>query len=469
MAKRRNPLMSALASVKNSPPKTTVEASERTSLTDMLGALGLALIFSNNPVSDASETLQSVAAAYGRHDLRIVCLPTFVLIEDPTATKAQTSLFPANDMNMLRLEQAGAVQSLVHRAANLRLDPDEVVRELQEITDSPPRFGFWRALLGHTLLTVGFGLVMNPTLSSLPIYVVLGVIVGIIVILGSRVRTLALVLPVFAAFVATGIVGIAINMGLIKVDAVLLIAPGVVILLPGLALVLAAVELANGQLISGASRFIYGFAQLGMLAFGVYIGIVLFKIQLTFDTTSDERLGNWAPWLGIVIVGFGYFLYSVAPKRSILWVIFALSVAHAGQLLGIALIGSALSGMIGAIIAIPIIYLVSHLASSPPAAVMLPCAYWVLVPGSMGFIGLTEAASHTDGAGNALVQTLGAIIAIAIGMVIGAGISRDTGTFARAWHRSHREHRGHRHDTEHQASVDKDPAKPAIDADGQPS
>lgn len=414
--------------------------SSGTTLSGMLGTLGLALVFSNNPVSDAKETLVKLATAYGRPDLRIVCVSSFILIEDPGENpgedSSQTSVFPANDMGMLRLDQAGELQDLVNRTIRDTPPPDEVVNELKGITEKPARFGFWMTLLGHMLLTVGFGLVMNPTYNSLPVYVVLGLVVGVIVILGSRVRTLALMLPVVAAFVATAVVGIAINAGLIKVDAMLLLAPAVVILLPGFSLVLATIELTANQLISGSSRLLYGLAQLAMLAFGVFLGITVFHIQLDTATGGAERMGRWAPWVGIILVGLGYYLYSVAPKRSLLWVIYALAVAYAGQLLGGLLVGSTLSGLFGAMIAIPLIYLVSHLPTSPPAAVMLPCAYWVLVPGSMGFIGMTEVASGSSHATNVLVQTFGAIIAIAIGMVVGVGFSRDTGMLARAWRRS---------------------------------
>src|SRR5690606_31246470 len=117
--------------------------------------------------------------------------------------------------------------------------------------------------------------------------------------------------------------------------------------------------------------------------------------------------------------------------------LFALVVAYSGQMLGHMLLGATLSGLIGALLAVPAIYLVTHFSSAPPPAVLLTCAYWMMVPGSLGFIGLTETVSGTAGGTDTLIQPVGAIFAIAIGMVVGTGISRDTGAFARAWQRTH--------------------------------
>ncbi|MGO2747618.1 hypothetical protein [Microbacterium sp.] len=69
---------------------------------------------------------------------------------------------------------------------------------------------------------------------------------------------------------------------------------------------------------------------------------------------------------------------------------------------------------------------------------MLTCAYWLLVPGAMGFIGLSEAAQGTSGATTAILRTAASLIAIAIGMMLGAAFSRDVTAVARGWRRGRR-------------------------------
>ena len=431
MSRNHERFVSAVSSIQSSENAAKNVAVQEHSVASMLGTIGSEMLAAGtNGVNEVDSVLTDISRAYGRADIKTVSLPTFVLVEDPATSPPSTAVFPTGEMSGMRLDQVGEMQAIIREALRSCPSPTEITARVAEVVQTPPRFGFWRSLIGHFLLTLGFGLVINPSAAALPVYAVLGVVVGIIVLLGAKMPTLSLVLPVFAAFIATAIAGIAAET-FVHDNTLRLVAPSLVSLLPGMILAVAAVELTNGQVIAGSSRLLYGFARLAMLSFGVYLGIIAFGVK-TDTAASTERLGSWAPWVGLLLVAMGYYLYAVAPKKSLLWVALALILAHAGQLLGNLLLGNELSGMLGAIIAVPCIYLASHLVSAPPPAVMLTCAYWVLVPGSMGFIGLSEAASGTAGAGNMIVETLGAILAIAIGMVIGTGLSREAGTFARS-------------------------------------
>ena len=53
------------------------------SIPDLLGSLGLAMLSSQLPTSDIERQLGEIARAYGRPDLRMVVLPTAILVEDP--------------------------------------------------------------------------------------------------------------------------------------------------------------------------------------------------------------------------------------------------------------------------------------------------------------------------------------------------------------------------------------------------
>src|SRR6478672_3898889 len=67
----------------------------------------------------------------------------------------------------------------------------------------PPRFGPVTTVVGYTITTLGFGMVINPTWASLWGYVFLGTVVGVIVMLGRPFPTLNAVLPTLAAAVVT--------------------------------------------------------------------------------------------------------------------------------------------------------------------------------------------------------------------------------------------------------------------------
>lgn len=396
----------------------------------MLGELGASLLASSQATNDVEDTLDRLAARYDRRDLRVFVLPTLVLVEDPLDTNGATLIFAAGQ-DQLRLDQVGDVENLARRAAERRTPPGTVLDALRDIRSRRARFGPVLSVFGYTLLTLGFGLVLNPTVTALPVYLVLGVIVGSIVLIGSRVATLSLILPVLTAFSVTLLISLLVR-PLVHDDALRLVAPSLVSFLPGLTLTIAAVELTSGQMMAGASRLVYGIARLGLLAFGVYAGLTVAGDPPT-PTSTPEPLGAWAPWVGILLVSLGYYLYSSAPRRSLIWILYALVVAYSAQLLGGTLLGAEMSGLIGAMVAIPAIMLAARFAAAPATAVMLTCAYWLLVPGAMGFIGLSEAASGTAGATDTILRTFGSLTAIAIGMVLGAGLSRDAANVARSW------------------------------------
>ncbi|GAA1860089.1 threonine/serine exporter ThrE family protein [Microbacterium koreense] len=397
---------------------------------EMLGVIGAALLSSAQATSDVEDTLRRVAARYDNPHIRVFVLPTLVLVEDAGVTPPQTSIFPAVK-ETLRLDQAGEVDHTVRRALADRPGPRHVIDEIQHATTLPPRFGWVLGILGYLLLTMGFGLVLNPTASALPIYLVLGLVVGTIVKIGARFPTLSLILPVATAFTVTLLVA-KLASPLVHDDVLRLVAPSFVSFLPGLTLTVAAVELTAGQVMAGASRMVFGFARLGLLAFGVYAGLSVAGASAPVDGHPDT-LGAWAPWAGIALVAIGFYLYSTAPRRSLIWILYALIVAYSAQLLGSLLVGAELSGLVGALIVVPAVRLVGQLRSAPPPAVMLTCAYWLLVPGSMGFIGLSEAAAGSAGATDTILQTLGSLLAIAIGMMLGAGLSKDAVAMVRGW------------------------------------
>ncbi|MBP1325895.1 uncharacterized membrane protein YjjP (DUF1212 family) [Leucobacter exalbidus] len=416
---------------KSSTPVPAAEAGDTVArVPDMIGEIGAALLVSEQATSDVESTLIDLANAYGRPELRIFVLPTVVLIEDPGTTPLQTAMLPATKDD-LRLDQAGAVEQLVRTAFQERTPPDEVVAQIAKISAEPSRFGPVLTVLGYTLLTIGFGLVLNPTATALPVYVALGLLVGIIVQVGSHVKTLSLILPVFTAFAVTIVIALVVK-PIVHDDVLRLVAPSLVSFLPGMTLTVAAVELTSGQVMAGASRMVFGIARLGLLAFGVYAGLQVAG-ESAATTHTPVQLGAWAPWVGILLVSIGYFLFSAAPKRSLPWLLFALVVAYSAQLLGNLWVGAELSGLIGALVVIPVVTLAGRLRSAPSLAVMLTCAYWLLVPGAMGFMGLSEAASGKAGATGTILQTFGSLIAISIGMVLGAGLSRDISSLAHGW------------------------------------
>jgi uncharacterized membrane protein YjjB (DUF3815 family) len=205
-----------------------------------------------------------------------------------------------------------------------------------------------------------------------------------------------------------------------------MIAP-LVTFLPGAALTMAVVELSAAEMITGASRLVAGSVQLLLLAFGItgaaqVVGLP--SADALVDTPATQ-VGWWAPWLGVLLVGIGNYLYFSAPPRSLGWLCLVLYVAWIGQYLGDLAFGGYLSGFVGAIVMTPVAYLVERRPSGPPALVSFLPAFWLLVPGALGLIGVTEYLGKDAVAGvQDFLGAVGSMVAIGLGVLCGYPLYR---------------------------------------------
>lgn len=403
------------------PPREEVAA--------MLRMVGVALLEAGEATNDVRETLYRLATAHGIDDPRVVVFPTVVFVQLPEKTQNRTEMesVAADD---LRLDQAGALERLVRTAETGALAPAEVRERLLAIYRTPAPYGWPLVVLGHTVLTLGFGLSVNPDVAALPAYVLLGAVVGLMVVLGRRAHVLATVLPVAAAFTVTILVALVLE-DAVGYDPFLLLAPPLVSFLPGLTMTVAAVELTSAEVVAGASRILYGIAQLALLGFGVYAAFtVVGEIQPAADV---GRLGAWAPWLGVLLTAVGYVFFSSVPRSAFLWLLACLYLTVAAQRLGNVVLSPELSGFVGALAVVPFAAAVTRWRSAPPAIVLMIPSFWLLVPGALGFIGISQAATETYDGAEALFDTALALLSIALGILVGTGISRNVAAVRRTW------------------------------------
>ncbi|MBI3691267.1 MAG: threonine/serine exporter family protein [Mycolicibacterium aromaticivorans] len=383
----------------------------------MLREIGIALLEVEQPTQLVYARLLEIAAQYTTAPVRIVVLPTVLMIQVGTvAYEVDTSTTYSVQLNM-----AGRIDDIASLASVGAITPADAVESTKRARALRPRFGPIATTLGYAVTTVGFGMVINPTWASLPGYVFLGLVVGAIALLGRPFPSLSPVLPTLAAMIvtmlATWFVADTANDGLLRV-----IAPALVAMLPGMSLTIGAMELASNQLIGGTSRLVYGIAQLALLVFGVALGVHVAGEVL--PQTPSTQMGPWSLYVAIIVVGFGLYVYLSAPKGSLVWLMAAIAVALVGQAIAGKFVAAAYSGFIGAFLTVPFAMLASRIKTSPPAIVMMLAAFWALVPGALSFESVSQAATG----GNIGVASLGvtgaAILSIALGTVIGWSVFR---------------------------------------------
>ena len=393
--------------------------SDPPALEALLLELGVALTMTGDAISEIQTQLRAIASAHGFEHARISVFPTLliVLLDEGRPADVRT----IDSIRQLPLDQASEVIRIARRAEAGAIEPGEAIAALERTLASPPRFGALTVIAAHGVLTIGLGLVIQPAATDLWVYAGLGILVGGLSAAASRFGFAGgYLLPVFAAALVSAIAFL--THGGNDAASLRLTIPPLVTFLPGALLTMATVDLAMGETVTGASRFVAGMIQLSLLAIGIVIGAELVGDPLSGPVagSADDTLGPWSPWAGVLLFGTGIFIHNSAPRRSFPWLLVVLFAAWIGQLVGRQVVDATLSGFIGAAVMVPVAHAVAHAPHAPPAHVMFLPAFWLLVPGTIGLIGVAELVGDNRQAGSEnLATALVSIPSVALGILVG--------------------------------------------------
>ncbi|HTQ18352.1 threonine/serine exporter family protein [Mycobacterium sp.] len=393
------------------PPIAAPDAFDEAEVAAMLRELGMALIEVVQPTNLVRTRLLNIARRYTTKDVRVVALPTVLLVQVGTVGYE----IDVTQRATAQLDLADRVADIARLAAAGAIAPADAVAKLAEARAMPLRFHPALVVLGYVVTTIGFGMVLNPTWASLWGHAFLGMVVGMIVVAAQRVPSLNAIVPTMAAMavtvLATWFVADAANDGLMRV-----IAPSLVAILPGLSLTVGAMELAGSATIAGASRLVSGIVQLMLMVFGVALGTAL--AGKVAPQQPSAQMGPWAFYVAILVIGAGLYIYLSAPRGSLIWLTLAVGVALIGQKVGTALLSPAHAGALGAALVLPFALVATRLKGAPTPLVMVLAAFWALVPGAMSFESMSQAASGGHGDLPTLITAIAAVFSIALGTVI---------------------------------------------------
>ncbi len=389
-------------------------------LRDFLIDLGEAMNAAGDAVSDVHDRLERIAYVYDAPQTRLAVSPTSVMISIPGSDGADLAL--SSQVNQrLRLDQIGAVFALADRAERGDLDLAEGSYLLGRIAQSPPRWSPVVVVAGHAILTVGLVLLLQPGWIDLLGGAVLGAAVGALKVWGPQDRALAGIQPVVAAFAVSVAAFTATDLGWTHNPLRLLIAP-LITFLPGATLTTGTMDLSAGQMISGSGRLVQGGIQMLLLAFGIVAAAELLGLSSheAFADVPTNLLGPLAPWVGVLLFALGLYIHDSGGRGTLPWMLLVLYVAYAGQVIGGLLFGGYLSGFIGALAMTPVALFVAEQRDGPPLMVTFMPAFWLLVPGAVGLLGVTQLLGTAGpGAGiDALVNATATIVAIALGVLV---------------------------------------------------
>lgn len=404
-------------------PDPTVADDDRHVLVAFLIQLGTALIRSGEAVDAVRNQLSAIAERCGAHDVDILVFPTALMVQAGAGESALVRLTSAAGGGRLRLDQVSAVYDLAGRVQRGEVGLTEAAPRLDAILVMQPLFGTITRTLGLGVLSAGFALALQPTLLGVVGAFVLGTLVGCALLI--RVPELQAVMPVAVSFcVATVVFLLAEHYD--GENPIRSLIPPLVIFLPGAAITTGTMELAAGQTISGASRLVEGLMDLLLLAFGIIAAAALVGAPSAdlIDRPFD-RLGSWTTVLALVVIALGNHLHLCAPRRAVPWILLVLAVASAGQAFGAAVFSAELSAFFGALAMTPLVLLIGRRRAGPPSMVLFLPAFWLLVPGAAGLIGVTAIVGTNSRLAPAdFTATMVTVLAIALGVLIGTAAVR---------------------------------------------
>ncbi len=386
----------------------------------LLAFLGAAMVATGQPVHEVEDELREVGRHLDAPDVQVAAGPTGVHVG---LASGDPATFESVD-GRLRLDQAADVRLIRHLLVTDRIDVEQALDRLRGLRGKPLRYPAWLAEGGFVAVAVGICLILQPGVPNLGAAAVGGAIV-IGLSRAARVHpSLLALLPTVAAFAVSALVFAAADAGLLA-GALRTVLPPLAVLLPGALMVTGLSELAAGAMVAGSSRLMYGTVQLLLFALGVAAAAALLgtPAQLLGNVRVTE-LGWWAAPLGLVVIGVGITLMEGVPVRLTPWVLAVLVVTFlvqlAGQHFGAPVLGSFLGAMAASIGASTAELVHRQL---PRLVVFLP-SFWLLVPGSLGLIGVSEVAIVPGERSTVAFDVVGVILAIAMGLLVGSVVSR---------------------------------------------
>jgi uncharacterized membrane protein YjjP (DUF1212 family) len=376
-------------------------------------ALGRALHRYGTPAYRLEEALR-VACLRLDLEAEIFTTPTAIIMSfgGPTELRTRLMRVESGELDMDKLEQ---VDDLADDVAAQRLTPAEGVLRLAQINAAPRRYHRALAIVMHAVtagsLAVFFGGGLADVLVTAAIGVMLGLLAQVAMRSSDQTRVFELVGAMFVAFAAN------LASSIVSISPVIVTLAALVVLLPGLGLTVAISELATRHLIAGTARLVMAVIVLLVLVVGVALGDRLANATVVVEHAVVAPLPPWAHWLAIVTSALGLTIVVGAQPRAFVWILAACAVGYAGTQVGHVWFDD-MGALVGAFAVGALANAFARLMERPAQVVQVP-AVLLLVPGGMGFRGMTSLLGGATVTGVAVVfQMFIVAIAIVAGLLI---------------------------------------------------
>ncbi len=384
----------------------------------LLAQLGAAMVATGQPVNEVEEEIREVGVRLGYADVQVGAAPTSLTVSlrsgDPAAYESVTA--------PVRLDQTNEVRRIRGQLVSGELSPREAFTQLSILRAKLPRYPGWVTHIAWVFVAVGIGFILQPSWANVAAVAVCSVVVRVLMAIAGRVAVVATLLPSLAAFMVTVIVFGVANMGFID-GPMRTVLPPIAALLPGALIVTGMSELAAGHMQAGASRLAYGIVQLGLFALGLIAATTVLSVPTDMMmNVRVDTIGWWAAPFGLLLIGLGISGMEGVEWTMLPWVLLVLLMAFGAQSFGHAVGSAVLGGFLGAVAASMGATLVELVRPQLARLVLFLPAFWLLVPGSLGLIGVTTLVADQGRIIETGLDVAGVIVAIALGLLVGSSL-----------------------------------------------
>ncbi len=344
----------------------------------------------------------------------------------PTAIFASLGSGHEKQIELIRIESTdydltrlSKLNELSGRVADGRLTPSDGSRIIDEIVASPNAYGPLLTTICFALTSGAASRFFGAGQIEIALAIGAGLIVGIMALLAPRIAVIGRLFdPLSGLLVSFFAVAAAMMVGGASVP--IITVAGLIVLVPGFTLTVAVNELAQRNLISGASRLSGAMVVFLMIGFGVAAGGLMAKAAFgPISPTAPVALPYWTAWIAVVFAALTLSVLFRAPLRDFGWVMICCAITYLGVSEGSRSFGPEFGVFVGALGAGVFSNLHARFLDRPAAVTRVP-AMMLLVPGGLGFTGISSLLEQNILEG---IETAFNVALVAVALVTGFIVS----------------------------------------------